>query len=145
MIARRPDAYVNSQAILAIALKLAGADDEATAASKKALPSPTPPKSATSSAWALFTYGTAHRDVAPHQPPTTPCQGPRIAQYSGSRQIESSIASMLSPLAIAHGEPADALDYAMLSIRYYYDSGNVYLVKNPLSVRVVLFDWLVHY
>lgn len=52
---------------------------------------------------------------------------------------------MLSPLAIAHGEPADALDYAMLSIRYYYDSGNVYLVKNPLSVLVVLFDRLGHY
>jgi len=51
----------------------------------------------------------------------------------------------LSPLAITHGEPADALDYAMLSLRYYYDSGNVYLVRNPLAILAVLFDRLGHH
>ena len=145
VIARRPDAYVNSQAILAIALKLAGADDEATAASEELLAVADTTENPNLAAWALFTYGTAHRDVAPTNAYDALRRGLRIAQDSGSRQTESSIASMLSPLAIAHGEPADALDYAMLSIRYYYDSGNVYLVKNPLSVLVVLFDRLGHY
>jgi hypothetical protein len=68
-----------------------------------------------------------------------------IAQESGSGQTASSIALMLSPLAITHGEPTDAFDYAVLSLRYYYDSGNVYLVKNPLAVLAVLFDRLGHY
>ena len=52
---------------------------------------------------------------------------------------------MLSILAITHGEPADALDYVILPIRYYYDSGSFFLLPNALAVPALLFDRLGHY
>ena len=145
VIARRPGGHIHAQALLAIALKMAGDDREAVAASEELLAVADTTDNPNLAAWALFAYGTAHRDVAPAAAYAALRRGLIIAQDSGSRQTESSIASMLSPLAITHGEPADALDYAMLSLRYYYDSGNVYLVRNPLAILAVLFDRLGHH
>jgi hypothetical protein len=96
-------------------------------------------------AWALFAYGTAQRDVAPMAAYDALRHGLKIAQDSGSRQTESSIAAMLSPVAMKLGEPVDAIDYAVTSLRHYYNSGNFYLVKNPLVVLGVLFERLGHY
>jgi hypothetical protein len=52
---------------------------------------------------------------------------------------------VLSILAATHGDPGDALDDLILCIRYYYDSGNFYLLKSPLSILVLLFDKLGHH
>jgi hypothetical protein len=52
---------------------------------------------------------------------------------------------MLAPLSIDHGEPGDALDHIVLSLRNYYDSGNFFLVTSPLSILVVLLDRLGRY
>lgn len=52
---------------------------------------------------------------------------------------------MLTALATMCGEPGDALNYAMVSIRFYYDSGNFFLVKNSLAPLVTLFDKLGHW
>jgi predicted ATPase/class 3 adenylate cyclase len=142
VIARRPDAYVHAQSVLALALKMAGADDEATAASEELLAAADSTDNPNLVAWALFAYGTAQRDTAPAAAYTALCRGLMIAQDSGSRQTESSIAANLSLLATTLGKPAEALDYVVLSLRYYYDSGNVYLARNPLAALAVLFDQL---
>ena len=55
---------------------------------------------------------------------------------------ETTIAGMLSLLATTHGEAADALDYATLPIRYYYDAGSFFLLPQALGVLVPLFDQL---
>src|SRR5262249_48344112 len=60
-------------------------------------------------------------------------------------QTESSTAAMLSNLATIHGEPADALEYVILPIRYYYDSGSFFLVPTALVVPTLLLDRLGHY
>ena len=65
VIARRPVTNVHAQALLAIALKMAGADDEATAASEELLAAADTTDNPNLAAWALFAYGMAHRDVAP--------------------------------------------------------------------------------
>ena len=145
VIARRSGTNVHAQALLAIALKMAGADDEATAASEELLAAADTTDNPNLAAWALFAYGMAHRDVAPAAAYEALRRGLTIAQDSGSRQTESSIAGMLSLLAITHGEPADALDYVILPIRYYYDSGSFFLLPNALAVPTLLLDRLGHY
>jgi predicted ATPase/class 3 adenylate cyclase len=145
VIARRSGTNVHAQALLAIALKLAGADDEATAASEELLAAADTTDNPNLAAWALLAYGMAHRDVAPAAAYEALRRGLTIAQDSGSRQSESSIAGMLSNLATTHGEPADALDYVILPIRYYYDSGSFFLLPTALAVPTLLLDRLGHY
>ena len=107
----------SAQSLLAIALKMAGADDEARAASEELLAAADATDNPNLAAWALLAYGTAHRDIAPAAAYEALRRGLTIAQDSGSRMTETSIAMMLSLLATTHGEPADALDYVILPIR----------------------------
>jgi tetratricopeptide (TPR) repeat protein len=142
VIARRPAPNVHAQALLAIALKMAGADDEARAASEELLAAADTTDNPNMAAWALFAYGTAHRDIAPAAAYAAFRRGLTIAQDSGSRMTETTIAGMLSLLATTHGEAADALDYVILPIRYYYDAGSFFLLPQVLAVLVPLFDRL---
>jgi hypothetical protein len=145
VLKRRPAAYIHAQAILVLALKMAGAEDESVSASEELLIAADAAGNPNLTAWALFAYGGAQRDVNPAGAYHALRRGLTIANDSGSGQTRSSIASMLAPLAITHGSPTDALDYVTLSLRHYYDSGNFWLVKSPLSVLVVLFDQLGHH
>jgi predicted ATPase/class 3 adenylate cyclase len=145
VIARRPATYIHAQAVLAIALKMAGADDESSAAGEPLLAVADSTDNPNLAAWALFGYGTAKREVAPAAAYEALRRGLKIAQDSGSRQTECSIALMLSPLAIAHNDIADGLDYITQSTRYYHDTGHVYLVRSPLAVLAVLLDRLGRY
>ena len=145
MIARRPDTNVHAQALLAIALKLAGADDEAAGTSEDLLAAADSTDNPNLAAWALFGYGMTHRDVAPAAAYDALRRGLTIAQDSGSRMTQTSIAGVLSVLAIAHGDPADALDYMILPIRYYYDSGSLFLLPQALVLPTLLLDRLGHY
>ena len=81
--------------MLAIALKLAGADDEATAAADELLAAADATDNPNLAAWALFAYGMAYRDVAPAAAYEALRRGLTIAQDSGSRLTESSIAGDL--------------------------------------------------
>jgi predicted ATPase/class 3 adenylate cyclase len=145
VIARRPEPHLHTRSIFIFTLKMAGADDEAAANSEELLTAIEASDNPTLTAWALFAYGTANRDVAPAAAYDALRRGLRIAQDSGSLQTESNIASMLTALAINHGEPADALDYSVMSIRYFYDSGNVYLVNLTLAALAALLDRLGHF
>jgi predicted ATPase/class 3 adenylate cyclase len=145
VIARRPATNVHAQALLAIALKMAGADDEARAASEDLLAAADSTENPNLAAWALFAYGMAQRDVAPAAAYEAFRRGLTIAQDSGSRQTESSIAGMLSIVATRHGAPVDAFQYLILSIRYYYESGSFFLLPSALAVLAILFDRLGHY
>jgi hypothetical protein len=127
---------------LAIALKMAGADDEARAASEELLAAADTTDNPNMAAWTLFAYGTAHRDIAPAAAYEAFRRGLTIAQDSGSRMTETSIAGMLALLATTYGEPADALDYAILPIRYYYDAGSFFTLPPALAVLIPLFDRL---
>jgi hypothetical protein len=44
-----------------------------------------------------------------------------------------------------HGEPTHALDYVILSIRYFYDSGSFFLLPQALAACTLLLDRLGHF
>jgi hypothetical protein len=142
VMARRPDAHIQSQALLALALKMAGADHEATATSEPLLEIVDMTDNPNLAAWLLFVYSMSHRDVAPAAAYKAARRGLPIAHDNGCRQTESSLAGILSVLATTKGEPADALDDLILVIRYYYDSGNFYLLVSPLAVLTLLLNRL---
>jgi predicted ATPase/class 3 adenylate cyclase len=144
VIGRHPEPHLHTRSMFIMALMMAGADDEALASSKELLTALEASDNPNLTAWALFAYGTVNRDVAPAAAYEAFRRGLRIAHESGSLLTASNIASMLIVLAIDHGEPADALDYSVMSIRYFYDSGNFYLVKNTLAALTALFDRLGH-
>jgi predicted ATPase len=144
VMGRHPRAHIHTRAIFALALKMAGADDESAAVSEELPTMAESTDNPTFAAWALFAYGTAHRDRAPLKAYDALRKGLAIAQECGSRQTESNIATMLTMLAVDHGEPADALNYSTVSIRNQYDSGNFFLVRNSLAGLVALLDRLGH-
>jgi predicted ATPase len=145
VMARHPEPHLHTRSIFTLALKLAGADDEAVANSQELPAAMKASDNPNLIAWALFAYGTANRDIAPAAAYEALRRGLRIAQDSGSLQTESNIASMLTALAANHGEPADALNYSIMSIRYFYDSGNLYLVNTTLAALTALLDRLGHF
>ncbi len=145
VIARHREPHLHTRSLFIFALKLAGADDEAVANSEELLTAIEASDNPNLTAWALFAYGTTNRDVAPAVAYEALRRGLRIAQDSGSLQTESNIASTLTALAVNHGEPADALNYSIMSIRYFYDSGNVYLVNTTLAALTALLDRLGHF
>jgi predicted ATPase len=142
VIARRPEPHLHARSIFTLALKMAGADDEAAANSRELLSRIEACTNPNLSAWALFAYGAANRDIAPAAAYDALRKGLKIAHDNGSLQTESNIASMLSAMATTHGEPAEALEYAAMSIRYFYDSGNLFLVGNTLAGITGLLDRL---
>jgi len=144
VMSRRPATYVHAQACLAIALKFAGPEEEALVAADELIAAADTTESPNLAAYVHFAYGYAYRDADPAHAYEILRRGLAIAQGSGSRMTESSIAGVLSVLATNHGEPIDALEHLILSIRYYYDSGSVYLLPTSLAVLVVLLDRLGH-
>ncbi len=145
VVARRPDVYLHTRCIFVLALTMAGAFDEAAAESKDLLAAADATDNPNAAAWVMFAYGTANRTAAPATAYDAFRRGMRITQDSGNLQTQSSIASMLTLLAANYGEPADALNYSTMSIRYYYESGNVYLVVNTLAALSTLLDRLGQY
>ncbi len=103
---------------------MAGVNDEAAAVSEGLLPMVESTDNPTFAAWAIFAYGTAHRDRGSARRLRTPSvEVSTLAQESGNRQTESNIATMLTMLAVDHGEPTDALNYSTVSIRNHIRLG----------------------
>jgi hypothetical protein len=70
---------------------------------------------------------------------------PVIAQDSGNRWTETSVASNLWPLEAKYGDPLVALDHLSLAIRNMHDSGNTTTARSPLAILAVFLDRLGHY
>jgi predicted ATPase len=140
VIARRSPVPVHAQGCLALALKFAGADEEARVVSEDLVAAAETIRSPNLSAFVLFAYGMANRDNDPVRVYEVIRAGLPIAQASGSRQSEIGIAALLSYLATVHGDPIDAIDYLTQAVRYYHDAGSYFLIRSPLAFLVLLFD-----
>ena len=145
MIAREPGPHTYVQACLVMALTIAGAGDEAVAASQGLLADADATDNPHVQSMALLGYGFAYRDADPAAAYNAQRRGLTIAQDSGNRQVESHLALMLSRLAATHGDPVDALDYLTRPIRNFYDSGSFSLLHSPLAILAALFDRLGHH
>jgi hypothetical protein len=140
MIARWPDAHTYALARLVLALVIAGAGNEAMAASGSLLAAAHATENPHVVSVALFAYGLARRDSDPVAAYGVLRRGLRVAHDSGNRQSESNLAAISSILAATHGNPMDALEYVTLAIRNHYDSGSFSLLPQPLAALATLFD-----
>lgn len=142
VMARHIPPHIHTRAIFSLALKMAGADEEAVTVSAELLAMAEATDNPTFAAYALFSYGTARRTLDPPVAYDALRRAIAIAGTSGSKSTESAVATMLIPLAMEYGDPANALDSAAAALRFYFDSGNFYLVKNAMGALVLLLERL---
>ena len=145
MIERDPGIQSLTLPYLAMALTIAGAEDEAMAASEHLVAAADATDNPTVACVALLGYGFARRDADPVAAHEVLRRSLTIAEDSGNRWAESHLADCLSRLATSHGDPMDAFEYLSLAIRHYYDSGSISMMPNPLAVLAALFDRLGRY
>jgi hypothetical protein len=145
LIAREQGAHTITRACLVLALNVAGAGDEARAASEGLLAATDATDNPQVGCFALLAYGVAYRDADPISTYDVLRRGLRIAQDSGNQLTESHLAMALSRLAATHGDPVDAFDYLTLAIRDFYDAGSFSLLHSPLAILAAVFDRLGHH
>jgi predicted ATPase len=144
-IARSSGAHTLPRALLAIALTYAGAGDEAMAVADGLLVAADATDNPQIKALALSSYAWAYRDADPAAAYDVNRRALKITRDSGNRFIESTISIGLSRLAASHGDPIEALDYMVLAVRNYLDSGSFLLISGPLGMIAILFDRLGRY
>ncbi len=145
VIARAPGAHTFTRSVLVFALTSAGAGAEAVAACEGLLATADATDNPGAAALALAAYGYAQTGVDPAAAHDIARRGLRIAQVSGNRWVESVLATVLSRLAAAHGNPTDTFDYLTLAIRNQYESGSLSLTSTSLAVLAFIFDRLGHH
>jgi hypothetical protein len=128
-----------------LALTTTDAVDEAVAASEHLPAAADATDNPEVASYTLLAYGIAQRDTNPRAAYDAHRRGLEIAQDSGNRQLETFHAGNLSRLAAIHGEPVDALDYAHLAIRRFYNSGSYSVVTSAFAVLAGLLDRLGQY
>ena len=134
LLARGHDPYAVTRTALVLGLMRAGSHAEAMATATELIDA----ADALSNPWAhsssLLTYGVACCDADPVGARDAMRKGLVIAQDSGNRYNETSLANVLGRLEARHGDPLTALDYLNFAIRRNHDSGNVLVMCVPLSV-----------
>ena len=68
-----------------------------------------------------------------------------IAQDSGNRNNETTLASSLCRLEAKYGDPLAALDYFAVAIRNYHDAGDTTTIHVPLAILAAFLDRLGRY
>jgi predicted ATPase len=144
-IARSSRAHLLARACLVLSLANAGAVDDARAATKGLLADVDISNNPNAKALALFAHGWAYRDFEPAMAYDVNLRALKIAQDSGSRFVESSVAINLARGAFARAKPMDAFDYLVLVIRRYHDSGSFMLMHGPLAQLAAFLDQLGHH
>ena len=111
---RGRDSHVTTEAVLTVALALAGYGVEARAAANGLIDA----AEATHNPWALsralLAYGAAFCDTDPAGARDAIRRGLVIAQDSGNHRSESILAASVSRLEAEYGDPLAALDYLTL-------------------------------
>ena len=127
---------------MVIALAVTGATDEAIEASENMLAVADSAGNPSLASASLLAYGWARRQADPAAAYEALRKAWTIAEEGGNRQQASITAGLLSGLATTRGEFTDAFDYITQTIRYYYDSGTVELMRVTLGILVALLDRL---
>jgi predicted ATPase len=141
-IARNLGIPTHAQALMVIAMAVIGASDEAIEASQNMLAVARRASNPSLAGATLLAYGWVRRHADPAAAYEALRQGWTIAEESGNRQQASITAGLLSGLAAGRGELTDAFHYITKTIRYYYDSGTVELMRVTLGILVALLDQL---
>ena len=143
-LARGRDTHTLARAFLVIALKIAGSEDEAMAATKGLIDAAEATANPYVISFALMAYGFAFLDADPDRAREAMLRGVLIAQDSGNRTFETYLASNLAGLEAQHGDPLAALNYFLVTIRHLHDSGNSTTIRAILATLAALFNRLGH-
>ncbi len=137
-LARGRDTHTLTLAFLVVALRFAGAGEEARAAANGLIDAAEATHNPFALAYALRAYGWPFGDADPVRALEALRRGLVIAQDSGNRFVESQLATALSGLEAERGDPLAALNHITLVIRNCYDSGNVVYIRFALATLAVV-------
>jgi tetratricopeptide (TPR) repeat protein len=107
---------------LVIGLSVTGSADDAMEAANGLIDAAEATGNPFALSWALLAYGGAVRDADPPRSLAALRRGLVIAQDSGNRFVESTIAYTLGGDEAEHGDPLAAFDYFTVAIGNYHDS-----------------------
>ena len=141
-LARGRDTHTLTRSCLVFALVIAGSSNEARTAANGLIDAAEATRNPCSLSMALLANGFAFLDADPDRALEVLRRGLVIAQDSGNRAIETNLASTLSRLEAAYGDPLAALDYLSVAIRNFHDSGNTTIIRSPLAALAVFLDRL---
>jgi tetratricopeptide (TPR) repeat protein len=137
---RNPDTHAAIRASLVVALAMTGSVDAAIATGTGLIDAAEAAGNPCTFSYALFAYGYASLGVQPAQARNALRRGLAIARDSGNRSNEAHLAVALLRLEAEYGDALAALDYALLSIRSYHDSGNMNRICVPLAILATFLD-----
>jgi len=144
-LARGRDTHAQTQTQLVIALRAAGALDEAMTATEGLIDAAEATRNPYVLSLALFAHGIAFRDADPGVAREALRRGMMLARDSDNRWNEASLAVALCVLEAVHGDTLAALDYAVVAIRHFDAAGNTGHIGVPLTVLSALLDRLGRY
>jgi tetratricopeptide (TPR) repeat protein len=144
-LARRRDTHVQIRGWLVVALAMAGCGGEAMDSADGLIEAAEATGNPLFLALALGAYGVAFRDADPVGALNALGRGLVIAQDSGNRLLESTLAPILARLEAEHGDTLAAFDHLTLAIRNFHNAGDTTTIRVPLAVLAVVFDRLGRY
>jgi predicted ATPase len=145
MISKGSGPHILPRVHMAMTLYMTGAHDEASAASEDLRHADRDTQNPALICWALIGYGTIRWDTDPAGALEAHRLGMKIARESGNRLLDSYHTGNVGRLTARHGDPREALDLIATSIRNYLDSGNYFLLPQPMAVLAQFFDHIGSY
>jgi tetratricopeptide (TPR) repeat protein len=144
-LARGRDTHSLTTTSLVIGLSITGSADDAMEAANGLIDAAEATGNPFALSWALLAYGLALQDADPVRSLAALRRGLVIAQDSGNRFVESTIAYTVGGDEAEHGDPLAAFDYFTVAIGNFHDSGNAYMLRAPLGFLATFFDRLGRY
>jgi predicted ATPase len=142
LLERGRDTRVITRACLVLALTATGRGEEARAAANALIDAAEATHNPCVLSYALWAHGFAFHGTDPAAALESLRQGLAIAQESGNRGNETTLAASVSRLEAEYGDPLAALNYLMVGIRNLHDAGNTTLIHATLAILAALFDRL---
>jgi hypothetical protein len=139
MIAKGSGPHILPRVHMAMTLFMTGAHDEALAASKDLRYADRDTQNPALICWALIGYGTIRWDTDPAGAFEAHRLGMKMARESGNRLLDSYHTGNMARLTALHGDPSEALDLIATSIHNFLDTGNYFLLPQPMAVLAQLF------
>jgi predicted ATPase/class 3 adenylate cyclase len=134
------DDDMQTRAALVLALSFAGSASEAMAAAEGLVDAAEATRNPFLLSLALLAEGFAFRDTDPQRALNGVRRGVVIAEDSGNRFNTAHLALLGTSLEAAVGDLGVALDYAVVAIRHFHDSGSP--MHAPLAILAATFDRL---
>lgn len=140
MMSQGPGPHILPRVHLSMTLAMTGAHDEALMTSEELRHAERVTPNPALICWALLAYGTARVEADPDRALEAHRLGGKIARESGNRLLESYHTGQEGRLVARYGDPAEALGLIATTIRNYLDTGNYFLLPQPMAMLAHMFD-----